>query len=120
MSQLGRVPWLIGGDWDMAPGTFTLEGTSSSAAYIDPEESTCHTGNTLDWYMVSGGLALSAEIKVDQDTHIYAHYPVILRVGGSLSKYMGQRIKRPMAFQGLTREEARTRDTPEGDFRTIE
>eukprot|EP00972_Heterocapsa_arctica_P003839 571764-Heterocapsa_arctica.AAC.1 len=33
---------------------------------------------------------------------------------------MGQRIKRPMAFQGLTRKEARTRDTPEGDFRIIE
>eukprot|EP00972_Heterocapsa_arctica_P023972 3531547-Heterocapsa_arctica.AAC.1 len=29
---------------------------------------------------------------------------------------MGQRIKRPMAFQGITRKEARTRDVPEGDF----
>eukprot|EP00972_Heterocapsa_arctica_P077548 11437613-Heterocapsa_arctica.AAC.1 len=83
----------------MAPGTCTLEGTNSSAAYLDPEESTCHTGNTLDWYMVSGGLALSAETKVDPDTQIYSHYPVILRVGGTLSEDMGQRIKRPMAFQ---------------------
>eukprot|EP00972_Heterocapsa_arctica_P016895 2494282-Heterocapsa_arctica.AAC.1 len=33
---------------------------------------------------------------------------------------MGQRIKRPMAFQGLTKKEARTRNTPEGDFKTKE
>eukprot|EP00972_Heterocapsa_arctica_P029224 4298092-Heterocapsa_arctica.AAC.1 len=63
----------------MAPGVCIIEGTNSSAAYLDPEEATCHSGNTLDWFMVSGGLALSAETKVDNDTHIYAHYPVILK-----------------------------------------
>eukprot|EP00972_Heterocapsa_arctica_P078853 11629237-Heterocapsa_arctica.AAC.1 len=63
--------------------------------------------------MVSGGLALSAENKVEWDTQIYAHYPVSLRVGGNLSKDMGQRIRRPIAFQGLSRQEARTRETPE-------
>eukprot|EP00972_Heterocapsa_arctica_P071451 10555903-Heterocapsa_arctica.AAC.1 len=70
--------------------------------------------------MVSGGLAFTAKSKVEGDTHIYAHYPAIFRVGGNLSKHMGQRIKRPMPFQGLARKEARTRDTPEGDFTTIE
>eukprot|EP00972_Heterocapsa_arctica_P004047 601242-Heterocapsa_arctica.AAC.1 len=90
----------------MAPGVCIIEGTRSSAGYLDPEEVTCHTGNTLDWFMVSGGLALAAETKVDQDTQIYARYPVRLRVGGILSEEMGQRIKRPMAFQGLTKKEA--------------
>eukprot|EP00972_Heterocapsa_arctica_P011040 1617691-Heterocapsa_arctica.AAC.1 len=62
--------------------------------------------------MVSGGLALSAGTKVDPDTPIYAHYPVRLRVGGTLSEDMGQRIRRPMAFQGLTKKEARTGNIP--------
>eukprot|EP00972_Heterocapsa_arctica_P092953 13709663-Heterocapsa_arctica.AAC.1 len=39
----------------MEPGTFTIEGTNSAAAYIDPGKPTCHTGNTLDWYMSGQG-----------------------------------------------------------------
>eukprot|EP00972_Heterocapsa_arctica_P091229 13461404-Heterocapsa_arctica.AAC.1 len=74
-TQIGRVPWIIGGDWNMEPGTCIIEGTNRAAAYIDPGAPTCHTGNTLDWYMVSGGLALSAETKVEGDIPIYAHYP---------------------------------------------
>eukprot|EP00972_Heterocapsa_arctica_P099905 14735299-Heterocapsa_arctica.AAC.1 len=68
--------------------------------------------------MVSGGLALAAETKVDKDTHIYAHYHVRLKVGGTLSEDMGQKIRRPSAFQGLTKKEARTNNIPEGDFAT--
>eukprot|EP00972_Heterocapsa_arctica_P072664 10727769-Heterocapsa_arctica.AAC.1 len=41
-------------------GTCIIEGTNSSAAYIDPGAATCHTGNSLDWFIVSGGLALTA------------------------------------------------------------
>eukprot|EP00972_Heterocapsa_arctica_P012994 1908673-Heterocapsa_arctica.AAC.1 len=33
---------------------------------------------------------------------------------------MGQRIKRPMVLQGLTKKEARTGNIPEGDFATTE
>eukprot|EP00972_Heterocapsa_arctica_P032720 4819555-Heterocapsa_arctica.AAC.1 len=97
----------------MEPGTCIIEGTKIAAAYVDPGAPTCHTGNTQDWFMVSGGLALSAESKVEGDTPIYAHYPVKLRVGGTLSTFMGQRIRRPMACQGLPREEAHTREAPE-------
>eukprot|EP00972_Heterocapsa_arctica_P015101 2223506-Heterocapsa_arctica.AAC.1 len=31
---------------------------------------------------------------------------------------MGQRIRRPSAFQGLTKKEAKTGNVPEGDFVT--
>eukprot|EP00972_Heterocapsa_arctica_P074348 10972527-Heterocapsa_arctica.AAC.1 len=48
----------------MEPGICALEGTHRAAAYMDPGAATCYTGNTLDWYMVSGGLALSAESNV--------------------------------------------------------
>eukprot|EP00972_Heterocapsa_arctica_P093701 13822457-Heterocapsa_arctica.AAC.1 len=41
--------------------------------------------------MVSGGLALAAETKVDNDTQIHAHYPVQLKVGGKLSEDMGEK-----------------------------
>eukprot|EP00972_Heterocapsa_arctica_P061030 9000203-Heterocapsa_arctica.AAC.1 len=64
----------------MEPGSFTIEGTRSSAAYVEPGASTCVTGDTLDWFMVSGGLALTAESKVEPDTSIYGHCPVKLNV----------------------------------------
>eukprot|EP00972_Heterocapsa_arctica_P087719 12936129-Heterocapsa_arctica.AAC.1 len=104
----------------MEPGTFTIEVTNSAAAYIDPGKSTCHTGNTVEWFIVSGGLAMSAESKVEHDTHIYAHYPVRLQKGGRLSQDMGQIINIPILFQGLTRTEARTKDPPAGYLQTIE
>eukprot|EP00972_Heterocapsa_arctica_P066334 9785706-Heterocapsa_arctica.AAC.1 len=68
--------------------------------------------------MVSGGLAIAAETKVDKDTHIYAHYPVQLRVGGKLSQDMGHRIIIPSAFQGITKKEAKKGIIPEGDSKT--
>eukprot|EP00972_Heterocapsa_arctica_P004089 607418-Heterocapsa_arctica.AAC.1 len=60
----------------MGPGACVIEGMNNPAAYLDPMEATCHTGNTIDWFMVSGGLAIAAETKVDKDTQIDAHYPV--------------------------------------------
>eukprot|EP00972_Heterocapsa_arctica_P009881 1453156-Heterocapsa_arctica.AAC.1 len=69
----------------MEPGSFTIEGTNSAAAYVEPGAPTCNTGSTLDWFMVSGGLAMAAESKVESDTQIYAHSLVKLKVGGELS-----------------------------------
>eukprot|EP00972_Heterocapsa_arctica_P106527 15692352-Heterocapsa_arctica.AAC.1 len=68
----------------MEPGSFATEGTNSAVAYVEPGAPTCNTGSTLDWFMVSGGLALSAESKVESDTPIYAHSPIKLKVGGEL------------------------------------
>eukprot|EP00972_Heterocapsa_arctica_P069828 10315477-Heterocapsa_arctica.AAC.1 len=68
----------------MEPGACIIEGTKSAAAYLDTRALACHTGNTLDWFMVSGGLALSAETNVEGYIPIYAHYPVKLIIGGSL------------------------------------
>eukprot|EP00972_Heterocapsa_arctica_P079069 11657669-Heterocapsa_arctica.AAC.1 len=62
-------------------------------------DATCSTGNTLDWFMVSGGLALAAETRDDKDTQLFSHYPVQFKVGGELSEDMGVRIRRPSAFQ---------------------
>eukprot|EP00972_Heterocapsa_arctica_P038500 5673389-Heterocapsa_arctica.AAC.1 len=72
----------------MTPGVCIIEGMNSSAAYLEPVEATCHSGNTLDWFMFSAGLALAAETKVDNDILIYAHYPVKLRVGSKLIEDM--------------------------------
>eukprot|EP00972_Heterocapsa_arctica_P019285 2846387-Heterocapsa_arctica.AAC.1 len=89
----------------MAPGTCVIERMNNSAAYLDPIDATCSTGNTLDWFMVSGGLAIAAETKVDKDTHCYSHYPVQLKIGGRLSEDLGVRIRRASAFVGLTKKE---------------
>eukprot|EP00972_Heterocapsa_arctica_P107566 15846473-Heterocapsa_arctica.AAC.1 len=78
---------------------------NNSAAYLDPMEATCSTGNTFDWFMVSGGLAIAAETNVDNDTQLYSRYPVQLNLGGRLSEYLGVRIRRASAFVGLTKTE---------------
>eukprot|EP00972_Heterocapsa_arctica_P081368 11994658-Heterocapsa_arctica.AAC.1 len=68
--------------------------------------------------MVSGGLAIAAETKVDKDIQLYSHYPVQLNLGGRLSEHLGVRIRKASAFVGLTKEEVKTGTFPEGDFKT--
>eukprot|EP00972_Heterocapsa_arctica_P099660 14704857-Heterocapsa_arctica.AAC.1 len=68
-------------------------------------ESTCNTGNILDWFMVSGGLAIAAGTNVDKDTHIYSHFPVQLKIGGRLREDLGLRIRKANAFEGMTKKE---------------
>eukprot|EP00972_Heterocapsa_arctica_P046939 6928418-Heterocapsa_arctica.AAC.1 len=89
----------------MTPGSCVIEGMNNSAAYLDPMEATCSTGNTLDWFMVSGGLAIAAETNVDKDTQIYSHYPVQLKIGGRLSEDLGMRIRRANVFEGMTKKD---------------
>eukprot|EP00972_Heterocapsa_arctica_P098403 14521821-Heterocapsa_arctica.AAC.1 len=36
LAKIGGVPWIIGGDWNLEPGTSTLENTNAKAAYVDP------------------------------------------------------------------------------------
>eukprot|EP00972_Heterocapsa_arctica_P041115 6059796-Heterocapsa_arctica.AAC.1 len=89
----------------MTPGTCVIESMNNSAAYLDPMEATCSTGNTLDWFMVSGGPAIAAETNVDKDTQLYSHYHVQLKIGGRLSEDLGVRLRRASAFVGLTKKE---------------
>eukprot|EP00972_Heterocapsa_arctica_P109109 16067291-Heterocapsa_arctica.AAC.1 len=72
----------------MTQCTCVIEGMNNSAAYLDPIDSTCSTRNTLYLFMVSGGLAIAAETRVDKDTQLYSHYPVQLNIGGKLSEDM--------------------------------
>eukprot|EP00972_Heterocapsa_arctica_P042311 6236085-Heterocapsa_arctica.AAC.1 len=53
---------------------------------------------------------------VNNDTHISRHSPVSLNIGGKLSEDMGSRIKRPVDFQGITRNEAKNGNPTEGTF----
>eukprot|EP00972_Heterocapsa_arctica_P090860 13406557-Heterocapsa_arctica.AAC.1 len=53
----------------MGPGSCVIERINNSAAYLDPMEPTCNTGNTFYWFMVSGGLAIAAETNVDRHTN---------------------------------------------------
>eukprot|EP00972_Heterocapsa_arctica_P050838 7471760-Heterocapsa_arctica.AAC.1 len=102
----------------MTPGTCVIEGVNNSAAYLDPIEATCSTGNTLYWSMVSGGLAIAAATQVDKYTQLFSHYPVQLNIGGKLSEHLGVRIRTPSAFTGITKKEAKKSIIPEGDFKT--
>eukprot|EP00972_Heterocapsa_arctica_P047017 6938756-Heterocapsa_arctica.AAC.1 len=63
--------------------------------------------------MVSGGLAIGAETKVDNDTQIYSHYPVRLKNGGKLSEDLGWRIRKVHAFEGMTKKEVKKSVIPE-------
>eukprot|EP00972_Heterocapsa_arctica_P088327 13025877-Heterocapsa_arctica.AAC.1 len=83
-------------------------------------EATCNTGNTLDWFMLSGGLAIAAETNVDKDTQILFHYPVQLKIGGRLSEDLGSRIRRAKDFEGMTKKDVKKSVIPEGEFQTKE
>eukprot|EP00972_Heterocapsa_arctica_P027854 4096265-Heterocapsa_arctica.AAC.1 len=80
---------------------------NNSAAYLDPIEATCSTGKTLDWFMVSGGLAIAAATQVETYTQLFSHYPAQLKIGGTLTEDLGVRIRRPSAFIGITKKEAK-------------
>eukprot|EP00972_Heterocapsa_arctica_P032785 4826960-Heterocapsa_arctica.AAC.1 len=78
LAKISRVPWIIGGDWNVEPVTFTLENTTAKAAYVDPGSHTySRDGVTskLDWFLVCPELAISAEAMVNNDTHISGHSP---------------------------------------------
>ena len=47
---LGRTPWIIGGDWNLAPDQVALPLFAGGAA-IDPGLPTVDTGSTLDWFL---------------------------------------------------------------------
>ena len=102
----------------MAPKDVTIEGMNSNAIYFDPVVATCSTGSTLDWFLVSGSLAINAETHVDEDSIIHSHCPVYLKIGGKLSEDLGSRIRRPTEFKGETKKEIKKWDIPEGDFET--
>eukprot|EP00972_Heterocapsa_arctica_P058347 8607900-Heterocapsa_arctica.AAC.1 len=120
LAKLGRVPWIIGGDWNVEPGTFTLEKHSGKAGFV---ATTGHTysrdGNksNLDWFLVCSELIISAQVFVNNDTHIQGHSPVRMAIGGKLSEDMGSRIRRPMDFQGMTRKEAKNNMPTDGVFK---
>eukprot|EP00972_Heterocapsa_arctica_P020669 3048513-Heterocapsa_arctica.AAC.1 len=64
LANIGRVPWVIGGDWNLEPGTFTLENTNVKAAYVEPGSHTYSRDGVqskLDWFLVCPELAISAE-----------------------------------------------------------
>eukprot|EP00972_Heterocapsa_arctica_P016391 2417294-Heterocapsa_arctica.AAC.1 len=65
-------------------------------------------------------MAIAAETKVDKDTLLFSHYPVQLKIGGKLSEDLGVRIRRPSAFLGITKKEAKKGSIPEGDVKTKE
>eukprot|EP00972_Heterocapsa_arctica_P107021 15765664-Heterocapsa_arctica.AAC.1 len=106
---MGRVPWVVGGDWNLLPGEFTIEGASSTAAYVEPGAPTCitgRTGSTIDWFMVSAGLANGAESMFENDAAVCKRKPVRLKIGGRFSDDMGTKIRRPVSLQEMTRKEA--------------
>eukprot|EP00972_Heterocapsa_arctica_P054307 8004528-Heterocapsa_arctica.AAC.1 len=92
LAKIGKAPWVLGGDWNLEPGTFTLENTNAKSAYVEPGSHTFSRDglqSKLDRFLVCPELAISAEAMVNNDTHISGHSPVILNIGGQLSDDMG-------------------------------
>jgi hypothetical protein len=122
LAQIGRVPWIIGGDWNVEPGTFTLEKYCGKAAFVAPITHTYSRDGTtskLDWFLVCPELSNSAQALVNNDTHIQGHSPVRITIGGKLSEDMGSRIKRPTDFQGITRKEAKNNMPTDGKYKLV-
>ena len=52
LAQLGRVPWILGGDFNQGP-TEDLPGWSRPARVAAPLQPTHDFGRTLDWFLHS-------------------------------------------------------------------
>eukprot|EP00972_Heterocapsa_arctica_P049162 7236068-Heterocapsa_arctica.AAC.1 len=85
LAAISSVPWVVGGDWNLQPEQFTIEGASCTAAYVEPR------------------LANGAESKAESDAAVDKHKPVRLKIEAKLSDDMEMRVQRPVCFQGTTR-----------------
>ena len=74
---LGRTPWVIGGDWNLAPDQVALPLFAGGAA-IDPGLPTVDAGSTLDWFLAGPCMRDLAISRVLTAAPIAVHRPVTL------------------------------------------
>ena len=80
LSGLGRVPWVVGGDWNMTPEDVQLQSLRGGHFHI-PQGPTRTFGRTLDWFLTS--TLFLPTVPIIGDLSGSDHFPVTLTIPGT-------------------------------------
>jgi hypothetical protein len=92
LSELGSVPWVFGGDWNMEPGELQHVWVRP-ASQVDCEGPTHKHGGNLDWYLHAPRMRAQgmASVVVPGTDHV----SVRLRLPGHQAATLGKRLVQP-------------------------
>ena len=97
--EYGRVPWIIGGDWNQPteiPRFSGISPTIVSSGEPAFEDKTC-----IDWFAVSNGLGRMVGTKVYHDTTLHGHRPVEMVIMRTPDECLGYKLQAPHPFEGV-------------------
>ena len=98
-----KGPWIIGGDWNMAPQV--LERTQFvnmvRGVVVAPSAPTCNA-SVYDYFVVSEGLlpAVAGVARIE-DAGLNPHWPVRLYLRGDARKHLVRQLIRPAKIPGV-------------------
>ena len=90
LSALGRVPWLVGGDWNMAPEDVQLQW-QRGGHYPIPDGPTQTVGRTLDFFLSSSIFPPTTHTIGDLQGTDY--FLVTITLPGHLPRTLGWRLR---------------------------
>ena len=102
-SSIGRLrgPWLLGGDWNMAPSTLQSSGWLSivDGVVVATALPTCNS-SVYDYFVVSRGL-LPAVVGIQRidDAGLCPHWPTRLLLRGDARRFSTRQLVRPEHVQ---------------------
>ena len=95
LAVLGRVPWIIGGDWNLQPEDLRHHCFKGGNP-VHTNGPTQKHGSNLDWYLTSKEVNLKEAIG--QAVAGTDHVAVITTLGGAQSQTLGYRMVAPAGF----------------------
>ena len=101
--RVGRVPWVIGGDWNVRPEQVFM-GNLPGFAIVASDDPTTDSGNRIDWFATNVERGDGAKVEVLSEFPIPVHRPVLAKVPRGTQGDLGVRLRRPKAFEGVTKE----------------
>ena len=114
ISRLGRVPWVIGGDWNATPDEVCV-GNVGGAAMISTETATHEKGRILDWFLTNMDIDGGTAVEAKDDAGVTGHLPVIMTIKRKIKGDLGTRLRRPRAFEGVTKADIKDYTPEKGE-----
>jgi exonuclease III len=94
LAEVGSVPWVMGGDWNMEPEEFHSVW-NRPAAQVDGDAPTQKHGGNFDWFLHA------PKVKTRRDMNIVVpgadHVAVAIKLMGDQAATMGKRLVQPQA-----------------------
>ena len=88
----------------MAPSDVFL-GNLPGITIQSPDRPTYDSGSVLDWFFTNMDFRSDVKVTVDDEAGIIGHRPVTIEIPRSINGDLGVRLKRPVAFKGVTKAE---------------